>query len=1146
MIVPGMIPFPRLARGALAALALVAACSTGACSRKAELPSTDSRQYHDFVSAFYVGLAGLQTGEDTRAKDKLTQASQIVPGEPATWANLALFAVRQQDFDTAAGYAEKARVLAPDNSRIEALVGLIESKRGKLPEAIAHLRKAVDLDAKNLKALYALAEETERQSTPAADADAQKIFEQIVLQQSDNIAAQIEVTRLAAKRGDAAGVKAGISQLVSESANWPEEARARVAALQQTADGTNPRGAAIQAVFLRNVLARVQAYRQSLNAVKTPVMFVGDPFIRFIALPTPSSDPAPADANLTFSSQTPSGIPDHVNWFGAIPLDDSGKPSLVWADATGVQVGSSAYLKAPPGPIGKNGIAGADLNYDFKTDIVIANAGGVRIYQQQSPSSFVDIMPRSKIPREIANAAYSGAWPFDVDLDGDLDIVLGSVNGTPAVLRNNADGTYAIVHPFPGVNSMVAFVSADIDGDGTPDVAMVDAAGNLFAFINQRLGLFRPVALPQGLKGHFVAVAAGDVNGNGMDDFVALRADGSVIRISYTGNGLEAVELIKAGAPQLTSATANLILADFDNNGSLDLLAGDGRVFLNSREGFTPVKIASGVTFTSAVDLDNTGHLDLLGFSDKPIELVSHSTKNYHWQTMRFRAAKASGDQRINSFGIGGDVEIRSGLLTQKQIITSPILHFGLGEHTDVDVTRIVWPNGAVQAEFELKPDQTVLAEQRLKGSCPLLFAWDGKQIGFVKDGEPWSPALGLHINAQAVAGIYQTQEWFKIPGEKLAPRDGYYDLRVTAELWETYYIDHYSLLVVDHPARTEIFTDERFAVPPPLLKIYTVSEPQPFAYARDDNGTDVSDTVRSIDQHYLDTFGRGRYQGVTRDHWVEVELPDSAPRSGPLYLIGFGWVHPTDGTTNIAMGQTSDPVPQGLRIEVPDAHGNWITAKSGLGFLAGRMKTAVLDITGIFRAGAPRKLRLGTNLEVYWDQLAWAAGLPESVTRVQHIPLAAADLHYRGFSVITSANASSPEIPDYNHLAGTAQKWRDLEGYATRFGDVRELLEKIDDRMVIANAGDELSLRFAALPAPPAGRRRDYVMVGDGWIKDGDYNSTFSRTVLPLPYHTMKDYNRPPTTLEQDPAYRLHPQDWQQFHTRYITPELFIKAFWN
>ncbi len=99
---------------------------------------------------------------------------------------------------------------------------------------------------------------------------------------------------------------------------------------------------------------------------------------------------------------------------------------------------------------------------------------------------------------------------------------------------------------------------------------------------------------------------------------------------------------------------------------------------------------------------------------------------------------------------------------------------------------------------------------------------------------------------------------------------------------------------------------------------------------------------------------------------------------------------------------------------------------------------------------------------------------------------------------------------------------------------------------MVIANAGDEVRLRFAAPPAPPAGWRRDYVMIADGWIKDGDFNTVFSKTVLPLPYHGMKDYTARPGRLEDDPAYKLHPADWQTFHTRYITPGVFENGLRN
>ena len=60
--------------------------------------------------------------------------------------------------------------------------------------------------------------------------------------------------------------------------------------------------------------------------------------------------------------------------------------------------------------------------------------------------------------------------------------------------------------------------------------------------------------------------------------------------------------------------------------------------------------------------------------------------------------------------------------------------------------------------------------------------------------------------------------------------------------------------------------------------------------------------------------------------------------------------------------------------------------------------------------------------------------------------------------------------MPDYARVANTAPRWRDLAGYYTRFGDVRELLGAVEDRYVIMNAGDELRLSFAG--AAGAGRR--------------------------------------------------------------------------
>jgi hypothetical protein len=160
------------------------------------------------------------------------------------------------------------------------------------------------------------------------------------------------------------------------------------------------------------------------------------------------------------------------------------------------------------------------------------------------------------------------------------------------------------------------------------------------------------------------------------------------------------------------------------------------------------------------------------------------------------------------------------------------------------------------------------------------------------------------------------------------------------------------------------------------------------------------------------------------------------------------------------------------------------------------------------------------------------------------------ADLRYRGFSKTDFGRHDAPETPHYDRLANTHQRWRDLVGYYTRYGDVRELLMSVDDRYVIMNAGDELQLSF---PAPPMGKNlsRDFVLIGDGWVKDGDYNTSFSKTVLPLPRHNHPEYGEAVGSgqsaasleLEDDPVYRQHVRDWQTYHTRFVTPLDFLSG---
>jgi hypothetical protein len=657
------------------------------------------------------------------------------------------------------------------------------------------------------------------------------------------------------------------------------------------------------------------------------------------------------------------------------------------------------------------------------------------------------------------------------------------------------------------------------------------------------------------------AIAAADANHDGILDLLAVQSTGSILCLSNSGGTWGTSEITRVPGPaQTLDGEVRLRIADLDNNGAFDLLlsrvspasssspgaliwlADDKGQFASLQSAQAPARVFD------AADLTGAGHLDLLGLSSdgQAIQAINRGTKNYNWQIIRPRAHQATGDQRINSFGIGGEIEIRSGLLVQKQPINSPQLHFGLGQQTGAEVARILWPNGTMRAEFALKADQEVVTEQRLKGSCPFLFAFNGSKMEFVKDAVPWGSAIGLRINNLGTASIASTEEWYKIGHDQLVAHNGFYDLRITGELWETYYYDSLALMAVDHPVGTEIFTDERFSVPPVKLAVTSVAPPHSIARATDDQGNDVTATLHDLDGQYLDTFGRGQYQGVTRDHYVEIDLGNDAPTDGPLWLIARGWLHPSDSSINVAIAQGSHEQPHPLSLEAPGVHGGWIVSRRNLGFPAGRNKICLIDLTGIFQPGMPHKLRLRTNLEIYWDQIQWARGLNGSPLKVTRLAPTTADLHYRGFSTINQANPSSPEIPDYNQLAGTAQRWRDLSGYYTRFGDVRELLTAIDDRYVIMNAGDELSLRFPEQPPPPSGWVRDYVIAGDGWIKDGDYNSTYSETVQPLPYHARTLYDTAPGNLEDEWVYRHFPDDWKNYQTRYITPDAFRNALRN
>ncbi|HKD35445.1 MAG TPA: hypothetical protein VKB78_01555, partial [Pirellulales bacterium] len=351
--------------------------------------------------------------------------------------------------------------------------------------------------------------------------------------------------------------------------------------------------------------------------------------------------------------------------------------------------------------------------------------------------------------------------------------------------------------------------------------------------------------------------------------------------------------------------------------------------------------------------------------------------------------------------------------------------------------------------------------------------------------------------------------------------------------------------IAVDHPAGTELVVDERFSPASKGPTMYLVEPPRRLAAARNSSGEDVSDVVSKVDGQYLHDFELGDYQGLAADHWVECELSaDFASARGPLLLLATGWTHPTDSSINFALEQGHRERPRDLSLEIPDGHGGWKVASEHLGFPAGKNKTMAIRLDGLGgEGGIPQRFRLRTNMEIYWDALQIAHVRPDITPKSTKLLAETAELDYRGIVEMTQANRSSPELPNYDRVVSRGQVWRDLVGYHTRFGDVRELLEQIDDRYAMLSAGDEIALRFKAPAGPPTGWKRDFIWVSDGWVKDGDFNTRFGGTVLPLPSHNMTSYEMPPDKLEDDPVYKKHPLDWQDYHTRYVTPEFFERG---
>jgi len=590
---------------------------------------------------------------------------------------------------------------------------------------------------------------------------------------------------------------------------------------------------------------------------------------------------------------------------------------------------------------------------------------------------------------------------------------------------------------------------------------------------------------------------------------------------------------------------------DYDNDGWLDLVvagtpaASGGRgVFLFHNDGggkfidrsdILPPTANSG-TQVVASDVNSDGGQDLFVADRGGVRLLRNDggSANLSMQVQLFGLRTGSG--KNNDFGIGSTVEVRAADLYQTRVVTSRITHFGLGPHLKADVVRIGWTNGVPQTVYFPGSDQDVIENEVLKGSCAFLYTWDGTGFRFVTD-VMWRSALGMPLgllgSSTAYAPAGASQEYLRIPGDALKPRDGAYTLQLTEELWETAYADEIKLLAVDHPDSLEVFVDERFVPPGPVhLRLFHVARPQAPLSAIDDRGNDVLPQLKAKDDIYVSNLVPLQYQGLVERHDLILDLGPDAGRDS-TFLFLRGWIYPTDASINVALSQSTVKLIM-PSLEVRDARGQW-TAVSPIGFPSGKDKTIVVDLSGKFPTH-DHHVRIRTNLQIYWDQAFVGRDVASPATRITALPARSADLHARGYSrTYRKGGRYGPWWFDYDSVS-TAPMWRPIEGAFTRFGDVLPLLGRSDDMYAIMGPGDEATLKFDAAPAGgiPRGWTRDFLLYSDGWIKDSDLNTAFGTTVGPLPFHAIREY--PYAAGESYPTDSAHIRYLREYNTRMVS----------
>jgi hypothetical protein len=841
-----------------------------------------------------------------------------------------------------------------------------------------------------------------------------------------------------------------------------------------------------------------------------------------------------------------------------------GNSNGTWIDATAAS-GLSMVTQALSCAIG-------DFDNDDQPDVLATCNSGIRLFQGRGNGTFTEVTQQSRLGENAAHPR--SAVFFDADHDADLDILMCNVgSGSPGpspgclLFNNNGDGSFTNITEqagiaCPGLSSVMALLG-DLDSDRDADMVLLMKDAPAKVFLNDLAGRFHEAQGAPPMWGERGGVLQ-DFDGNGELDLLVLGGDPIRLQL-FAGDGRGNFKALTAFDDCARAAASwgpllGLRVADADWDGDLDIVVfgRDSLLLLNKGGGRFSIETELWPIDTTTMagvewfDLTDDRIPDLVCWNEgaNPVLRLLPGEQDPPSTALSIRPTGMRGrDGRTRSPANGFGVKLlaRAGLYEQTFFHYGqtgsasqswlPVV-MGLGGASKADFLRMQWPDGVAQVETGLGAGTShKIAElQRKISSCPVLFAWNGQRFEFITD---FAGVGGLGYYAgPGQSAPPQVLEHIKIEPDQLRLQGGIYELRITEPMEETAYVDRLELLVIDHPKSHRIFPDERLAVsgPAPTHDLIVLSDALFPVRAVDPDNQDCTQRILQVDRRYAyDPPLDRRYFGYCRPHTLDIDFGDQLAHienQEPVYLFIRGYIEYPYSQTVYAAAQ-SQMKWEPLKIDRLQSDGSWKTIVPDAGVPGGMDRTMTVDLTGHL-TGPRCRIRLTTNLEVFYDQVFLAKHVGHQSVTVRSAPLLTADLRRVGFAREYSPDGRLPLLYDYALTDATAP-FHVLRGAYTRYGPVKTLLEQFDDQYVFVGPGDEIALQFDAASLPPAGQdsERSFVMVSHSYCKDMDLYTAAPDTLEPLPFRGMSQYPYPAT--EHYPDSPEHQAFRKTYNTRIV-----------